>query len=384
MRRPPWVYWCCLWGVGSAVAIVSIISDLFRHSLSQVVGRDFSNLWVAGKLALSGQVWAVFNPDGFRIALHDYLGMLSLQNYSYPPHALFIAVPFALLPYYVALALWTFLGASLFIFASRPFLPKEFPRVLAILTPAATLNIWNGHYGFLFGALWLLCFHNLRMKPSSSGLAAAALTFKPHLGLFIALAVCTKRRALLVAIGGTIGLIVISQLVFGGWADFLTRTVAEQNHILTNPDQSFYFLMMPSAYVVFGRAWLGIAMQVLIAATALGLLIKKPTLDPFALSTATFIIVPYCFGYDMSVACLGFAIMLYSRWAELRWPARIALSGAFLSPEITYFFGYPVPFLLLAALAVQLKEGPLPVEDQTNARSPSANKIFAQRLPASA
>lgn len=384
MQRPPWVYWCCLWGVGSAVALVSIISDLFRHSLSQVVGRDFSNLWVAGKLALSGQIWAVFNPDGFRAALHDYLGMLSMQNYSYPPHALFIAVPFALFPYYVALALWTFLGASFFILASRPFLPKGFPRLLAILTPAATLNIWNGHYGFLFGALWLLCFRNLRVKPSRSGLAAAALTFKPHLGLFIALAVCTKRRALLLAIGGTIGLIVISQLVFGGWADFLTRTVAEQDHILTNPDQNFYFLMMPSAYVIFGRAWLGIVMQVLIAATAVGLLIKKPTLDPFALSTATFLIVPYCFGYDMTVACVGFAVALYSRWSELHWPARLALSGAFLTPELTYVFGYPVPFLLLAALAIQLKQAAVEREGHVTAPAESARDISLQALPISA
>jgi hypothetical protein len=368
MMRPPWVFWCCLWGLGAAVATVSIGSDIFRHSLSNVLGRDFSNLWVAGKLALSGQVWAVFNPDGFRTALHDYLGMLSLQNYSYPPHALFIAVPFALLPYYVSLAVWTLLGSILFIWAAQPFLPRGFPRMLAILTPAATLNIWNGHYGFLLGALWLVCFRNLQTKPSRSGLAAAALTFKPHLGLFIALAVCTRKRALLFAIGGGVVLIVASQLIFGGWADFLTRTVAEQDRILTTTEQNFYFMMMPSAYVAFGRNWLGIAVQTVVAMAALGLLAKKPTLDPFALSTATFVIIPYCFGYDMTVACLGFAIALYSRWADLSWLARLILSGAFLSPELTYFFAYPVPFLLVSALAIQLRLGTVPAEGREDVR----------------
>src|SRR5690242_68550 len=94
--------------------------------------------------------------------------------------------PFALMPYYLALAVWTVAGMAFFIWCARLFLPKGFPPLIAALTPAATINIWAGHYGFLFGGLWLLCFYFLDQKPKLAGMFAGLLTFKPHLGLMIA------------------------------------------------------------------------------------------------------------------------------------------------------------------------------------------------------
>jgi len=114
---------------------------------------------------------------------------------------------------------------------------------------------------------------------------------------------------------------------------------------------------MPSAYVVFGRGSLGIVAQVVISAAALLLLYRHWTLDPFPLATATFLIVPYAFGYDMTVACLGFAVTIYTRWSCLTAIERWALSAAFLAPILTFTLPYIVPFALLAALRVQLNRG---------------------------
>jgi hypothetical protein len=355
LKRPPFVYWASLWGLGAAVPVVSIAGDVRGLGLSYVVGRDFSNLWVAGKLARSGQLWAIFNPDGFRVALHDDLGIISMQNYSYPPHALFIALPFSLLPYFVALALWTIVGVVFFAWCARPYLAEGFRSWWAVLTPAAGINIWNGHYGFLFGGLWLLFFLDLTGQPRRAGLWAGLLTFKPHMGLMVVVAALRDRRTILAAIATLAALVGATAVAFGPdvWPDFFVRTTAEQANILTRTTGDFYFRMMPSAYVAFGHGLAGIGAQLLFAGGAIWLLARRRAADPFSYATATFLIVPYSFNYDMTVACLGFAILLHRDWSAMNWRNRIFLSTAFLSPELTYFADWAVPVALLGALHVQ-------------------------------
>ena len=119
----------------------------------QMLGRDFSNLWFAGQLALSGNAACAFDVGCFRSALADSPGITTAQNYSHPPHALFIALPFATLPYYAALALWTLADILFFSLCALPFLPRGFPSYLAAFTTAGWPYIWNGHYRFLIGGL---------------------------------------------------------------------------------------------------------------------------------------------------------------------------------------------------------------------------------------
>src|SRR5690349_552660 len=144
----PFVVWALMWLLGGVVALVLIAYDILLPHIDRMIGRDFTNLWVAGKLVWAGDAGCIFDVNCFRIAEYDHLHLLALQNYSYPPTALFIAAPFALIPYYVALAVWTIAGMAFFIWCAKPHLPNGFSPVLAALTSAATINIWNGHYGF--------------------------------------------------------------------------------------------------------------------------------------------------------------------------------------------------------------------------------------------
>ena len=76
-------------------------------------------------------------------------------------------------------------------------------------------------------------------------------------------------------------------------------------------------------------------------------------MDPFALATATFLIVPYVFVYDMTVACIGFAILIWRDWGELSFGERAILTLAFLVPNITLGLPALSPPILLLALWVQ-------------------------------
>lgn len=353
-KRPPFVLWWTLWGLGAAVAAISLAIDLFLPRPDHVLGRDFSNLYAAGRLVLGGEAACAFDVECFRSALSSTFGIESVQNYSYPPHALFLAAPFALLPYHAALLAWTVAGAAFFIWAAKPYMAEGFPPVLAVLTPAATLNIWNGHYGFVVGGLWLLAFQWIRERPASSGAAAGLLTIKPHMGLFVAVLMLTKWRAFAAAVLVTLALVALSAIAFGAstWQAFLSSTAGTQLDILGR-GEAFYFRMMPSAYVAY-RPY-GLLPQVAFALAAVALLVRARSLDPFALATATFLVVPYVFNYDMTVACLGFAQALYCRWGALRPAEKAVLMGAFLAPELTYVANWIVPPLLLAALYVQLE-----------------------------
>jgi hypothetical protein len=352
-RRPSFVYWTCLWLVGLSFAAVLVFKDIFLPQLGDSPGRDFANLYTAGKLALDGNAYQDFDMDSFRLALRDTFGFFIQQNYSYPPHALLLAAPFALMPYWLAFAAWTAVSAGLFYKAARSHVP--FAPALAVLTPAAALNMWNGHYGLILGALWLFFFAS---RGAKAGWIASLMTIKPHMGLFIGLAALRDWRTVVAAIAGTFGLVALSVALFepASWYGFVNNTIADQTEILTRPNAEFYFKLMPSAYTAFGRGFLAVVLQLIFGGIALWLIIRSRRIDPFALATATFLIVPYVFVYDMTVACLGFAIIIWRDWARLFFAEKTILTLAFLVPNVTLGLPALAPPILLMALWIQTRE----------------------------
>lgn len=355
--RPPFVFWTSLWGVGAAAFVVLVALEMSRAT-SGVIGRDFVNLWMGARLFLAGRTAEVFDLLAYERAVTAAFGDPLGLNYSYPPSALLLTAPFGLLPYPASLALWSVLGIVAFTLAARPYAP--FPALLAALTPGALLCLWFGHYGLVLGALWLVFFRLL--GTARGGLAAALLTIKPHMGLLVALAALRKRRTLAAAIAGTIVLVGLSAAIVGveSWGAFLTRTSRVQQAILVAADPGqLYFRMMPSAYVVYGRGAAAILLQVGFALAALGIVLRGPP-DPFTYATATFLILPYVFLYDMTVVSLGFAILLHARWAALGRGEIAVAALAFCAPALTFVAGPIVPPILLAGLVVLARHGPLP------------------------
>lgn len=361
LDTPPFVFWTCLWGAGLAIGLVAIIYDILAPDLGVPLGRDFSNLYTAGTLAIENRAHEAFDPNTHRLALRDIVGELTQQVYSYPPHALFVGVPFALLSYQLSLIVWTLATAAFFYWAAKPHV--AFAPVLAVLTPAAVINIWAGQYGLLFGGLWLLYFRYFGPCPVRAGLIAAAMTFKPHLGLFVGLTAFTHWRTVAAAALSTMLLIFLSGAAFGweGWYGFISQNVGTHVGFLTQRSDDFYFRLMPAAFTAYGKGMFGLSAQIAFAVAAIWLLIRSRRIDPFALATATFLIIPYGFVYDMTVVCLGFANILWLNWKHLKVWERFILTLAFLSPGINMLFAIYSPMLvppiLLAGLFVQTRWG---------------------------
>jgi len=221
----------------------------------------------------------------------------------------------------------------LFWWAARPFL-NNVPNWVPLALPASLVCITYGQTGLFIGALWLLAF-------SGQQWALAALTIKPHIGF---LAAFNNRRAVLPALIIGVGLVLASGLVFGfeAWSRWIDVMLHQAKSSSTFQDTKF---APPSvAYGLVG--------QIAFAVAAILLLTRK--FNVFTAATATLLISPYSYHYDMTVACLGFAVAL----SEDRPPYQTAiLTIAFLTPALMIFGSWVAPPMLLAALWVQTVKG---------------------------
>ena len=336
-------------------------------------GRDFVNAWAGGQLTLQGRVGEIYS-SGYMAAVDQLTGhRLSVHAFSYPPTALLLLWPLGLLGYLPAFMIWIVATGAAFLLAARPYLDRaRLPLWAAALLPATLINVWAGHYGFLFSALWLAAFSSMDKRPLTAGGLFALLTFKPHMGLLIPLLLLLRRQgqAILAAAAGTVSLVGASLLLFGSerWVTYLEATSRLQAGLLVK-EQAFFFAMMPTAYssfwVAFGDMPLAVAAQCASAVAAIVIMVRAairqipwPELGLMS-ATATFLVLPYAFNYDMPVVGLAAAILLFDGRNRLDLAGRILALLALGTPVLVLTLnplGIPVlPVALLGFLGVQAR-----------------------------
>lgn len=284
-------------------------------------GSDFWSFWNAARAAVGGG--AVYG---------------SANAFPYPPHALFLFIPFGLLPFGWGLLLFNFAGIAFFGLAARPYLPKGLPLILAICSPATLFCLFFGQSALFVAGLWLLAFRG-------SWPAVAALTFKPHMGVLSMLALRSWRELLWTAVL-TLLLVAASVVAFGPhlWVDFAHALIRQAGTIGA---RDRWLVMGVSPAIGYGLwGWIPFAL-------AAGFLLAK-NVNAFTAATAALLISPYGFHYSMPLASVGFAIAIYSYWAELSAFERAALTAGFLTPVIVAFGTWWAPLILLWVLWVQV------------------------------
>jgi alpha-1,2-mannosyltransferase len=366
-RAYHWLFWIS----GTLIAPMLFFSDfsqldgVYLSRSKLMVGRDFFNVWTGGSLVISNKLDILYNFEEYLAWQNTHVGSFAFYNYSYPPHSLFLATPFAMFPYLWSLIIWTLLGALFFFWAARPYMPRGLAPFYSVITPAALVNIWAGHYGFVIGGLWLLFFSSLDHDKLRTGIIAGILTLKPHLGLLIAAVMLYRRAwiAILFAISATLFLVFASGVVFGFdlWQQWLFETSALQAKIMTAPDPQFYYLMMPSTFIVLRNMPynIGIFAHIVVSVIALSLLWRCRNAQPkrlaFVTATTTSLITPYIFNYDLTVCSLGFIVFMYSYWNTINRWERFILWLAFASPLFVMGVDIIAPISLLGGLYVQVR-----------------------------
>jgi hypothetical protein len=361
------------WILGGCFIIWFTARDLLMPHISGVAGvdpwgHDFVNVWTGGHLVREGRFAALSNIAEYQAYQRQLFSHIGEHNYSYPPVTYPLAALLSLLPYTVALALWQVAGAGFFIYAAKPWWPRTVgPAWLAALTPAALMNIWAGHYGFFIGGLFLLGWRQVELgRPLRGGACFGLMLLKPHLAILVPLALAMKRewRAFAAATATVCALLSLTTAIYGWrpWHDFLFGTSRAQAALI-DAGSSFFGTMStaPATAVLSVGANGAVAtiVQLLFVSGALWIVVSAALRDAplrsFALltSTATFMVLPYAFNYDLTVPMLGaVAVMAATRPEDTDW--RLAFYG-FIAPQfgmVLALYGVPLMPVMIAGLAV--------------------------------
>lgn len=298
--------------------LVAIIYALWSSwpVFGSVEPRDFTIFWLSGKLALAGQPEVAYSREAFA-AFSESMTGIARASAPYPPHMFLLFAPLALLGLTPAFLLWNVLGVALFTWSAKPYM-KGVPWVLAALTPAGCIAIALGQTGLLVGALWLFAFRG-------HAWAVGLLTLKPHLGWLSALTL-RRPRKLLTAITAAILILGLAFFLFPTAFAAFPQAILRQGSYLSTGDYRIWYFQAVSPRFGYGTiGWL------VFAAAAAVLLVKR--FDPFTAATASLLISPYAFHYDMTVACLGMGLALVREDRP--------------QYQFLLIFGFCVPYLVL-------------------------------------
>jgi hypothetical protein len=316
------------------------------------IGRDFINVWAAPQLAFSGRLSTLFDLDDYAEAIGTLFGApLPFHNWGYPPFTLLMFWPFAQLPYFWALSLWT---VVLFAAFAGVTVSQVEPgrRVLALVAlafaPACLVNGIGGQNGFLTAALLLGGLLCLDRRPVLAGALFGLLTLKPHLGLVLPFVLLGlgARRTIAAATLTALALVAASVAAFGlePWREYLGATSAYQMGLLEKW-RGFYTLMMPSVFA--GVRGLGLSSTIawtaqaavtlpVLAATVWAV---RRTGDPrrraFVVVAAVPLLTPYAFNYDLTALS-----------AALIWKLCERRPGE--APSVLHLFAWLVPTLMMS------------------------------------
>ena len=278
------------------------------------VYHDFTFIFGAARLALHGKAAAISVPAVFIRTQQAIVGagQVLFSNWGYPPIYLLILAPLAALPYLPAFFVWgtvTLLGYVAVIYL----IVRRRPAIaLALASPFAAWNFIAGQSGALTAALLGAALLTLDRRPMLAGVFIGCLTYKPHCGILVPLALLAggQWRAIACAAVTTVILAVLSIAFFGiaPWLEFPRALSAQADLNLFAASarwglsQSVYGLMR---YLDSGAtvAWLAQALTTSATAVIVWLLWRapiRPALKAAGLSVGSLIATPYVFAYDLA------------------------------------------------------------------------------------
>lgn len=368
-----------LWIIAIFLATAAFVAiEMFRIQLTgtdrgQIFGRDFMVFWGASALLQEGRFHDIYHFQTFNSFLVSIFGQHTGSHiFSYPPHGLFLILPFGYVPYLYSYVLWS--GVTLGLYLLAVGLPDwSRSRILyALLAPTTLLVINFGQTSLLGGALFLAGMRLVDRHPVYAGVLLGLLSFKPQLGLLIPFALLAGRLWVpLVAASSTVAVMVAWSLLVGGfnlWGIFFEQAVLSSSVVLLERGSGFFINMMftpfISARLLHLEVSTGYAIQYVFAAVALISVAwsfwrgRDRNIQIAILATATFLVSPYIFNYDFALL-LGALILLFERLPRggLEPGAQYVFLSVWALPVVGIFlnaWGFPVGSVVLLALLILL------------------------------
>ena len=318
LRRADWLTAERVRGYSIILGIASLA--LLANSYVKAMGpdgTDFLAFWGAGRAALTMEPAAAYDL-AVQQDIQTATGSEGWFAFVNPPPFLFLAIPFALLPFPLAWIAWVATTFSLWSWAGIRAFPRYWPLILVF--PGALLAAGHAQTGLLTGALLVGGVTLVaRDRPWLGGALLGALVIKPHLALLVPfwLAGGANWKAFAGALFCALGLLALSLLIFGYNAMIAYTGSWQASAALMQGDGADFYLRMATPY-----SQLRLAM-----AADLALYIQLA----------------------LSAAALAVAFLAYRRM-DGDWLASGALMLAATALASPYLFNYDLPFLILPTL----------------------------------
>jgi len=212
-----------------------------RDATTLAAGRDFLNFWMAGRAAHAPDPGRYYDLVTYNRAIAAVVGTgYPAQTWSYPPTQLLVAAPFGLLPYRLALVLWTLFGAAALFWAARTVWRESRPAVFLFAAPAALFCLMSGQSSFFTTALLIAGFVLLEKRPVVAGLLIGLLSLKPQLVLLMPVLLVAGRHWRTLASAGvtTLALAGATTALFGieVWRDYIAHGLQAQVEVLVDTE----------------------------------------------------------------------------------------------------------------------------------------------------
>ncbi|HUB15712.1 MAG TPA: glycosyltransferase family 87 protein [Acetobacteraceae bacterium] len=343
--------WCTILLVTEV--LITLFLALWQHGAFRPVpnppSSDFVSFYAAGKLALAGTPALAYDRTAHWAAEQaaTWAGA-GYQYFFYPPVFLLLCAPLAALPYFVAYTLFQVATLAPFLLAMRAVLPARGWQWLApvLAFPAVFWTVGLGQNAFLTAALFAGFTLLLDRRPVGAGVMLGLLSYKPHFGMLVPVALIAggRRRAFAAAAATVAGLVALSLLLFGWstWAAYLhafagSGEVYQSGAIdfagIETPFGAARLLGVPPATAYALQATVTAAMMALTA-----LVWRRSASYPMrcaVLPAATLLAVPLALLYDKLLLLLAIGWLLraadddgFLPWERLVllvvWPASVA------------------------------------------------------------
>jgi alpha-1,2-mannosyltransferase len=373
LRHADWLHRDRVVAWGQVLLVLTALAMLFlvlwSHGvvmhLSRPTSSDFVSFYAAGKLALAGTPALAYDHAAHLAAEQRATGIVGAvyQYFFYPPVYLLLCAPLALLPYYVAYAVFEGLTLALFVLVMRAVLRERGIGWLAPLLafPAVWWTLGEGQNAFLTAALLGLFTLLIDSRPVRAGLLLGALCYKPHFGLLAPVALLAGRRwAALVAATAAVAVLVGASVLAFGWASWQAylNAVAGSRQVYESGQIEFSGFITPfgAARLVGWAPVTAYALQGVCAVLMVALVVlvwrghASLAQRAAVLLVATLLAVPLALIYDQMVALLA-----------IGWLLREAREKGFLAWEkVILLTVYPLSLLsVFAGMARHWPFGPL-------------------------
>ena len=225
-----WGYATILIAVSTAIVIWTLLGHGVNDPAGRLVGTDFISFWTVSWSLLHGHVRDVYAPMALAGLEQTVVQREDTAFYAwqYPPIALLIVYPLGILPYLWSLAIWLLTGLTGYLMALRRISAHPLTLWVGTAFPAVLLTVIHGQNALLTTSLLAWALILLAERPILAGILVGLLSFKPHLGLLLPIALiagCYWRTIASAAFTG-LGLAVATIILFDPavWSDFFAST----------------------------------------------------------------------------------------------------------------------------------------------------------------